>query len=224
MFTRFFRFIGRVCWGLGNANGQRTVGAMDQNHSDGQPTFEPAPKLQDTTAVESKTVALTGRWTGHYFYHDQGRQITAALVHEEKRITGSMRDAETDFEEPLFDMAAKIGFPPGADEQIEAHLRGLLPQGVNEPVRCVSRLPSLSVLQGEFQGGKILFIKTYQGEVFSGFKVGDHLLGQKKDRHAVRYEGKLSSDGMTIEGQWYIPAHPEGAAPRAHGRFVLRRG
>jgi hypothetical protein len=192
---------------------------MGLNHSESRPT----PELQDGIAVALETVVLTGRWTGQYFSHGQGRQITVDLMHEEKRITGSMRDEETDFEEPLFDMAAKIGFPPGADEQIAAHVRRLLPQGGSEPVRCVSRLPSLSVLEGKCQGRIISFIKTYQGEAFSGFRMGDQFLGQKKDRHAVRYEGKLSGDGMTIEGQWHIPAHPEEAGPRTHGRFVLRR-
>src|SRR5262245_46395263 len=102
MFTRCFRFIGRVVSaGPPNGNGPRGIGATGRNHPEGRRTPVSAPELQDATAAGSEAVALTGRWTGQYFCHGQGHQITADIMHEEKRITGTMCDEEPDFEEPL---------------------------------------------------------------------------------------------------------------------------
>ena len=67
------------------------------------------------------------------------------------------------------------------------------------------------------------FLKTYRGDHFSGYKVGDRLVGHRVSGHAVQYSGRLSPDGMEIEGRWWIDPDPESGAIRTEGSFLLRR-
>jgi hypothetical protein len=125
-------------------------------------------------------------------------------------------------------MAQQAGLPPGADEQIEANLRKAFrqahPDAPAGPIRYVSRLPAESALEGRRQGQVVSFLKTYQGTSFDGYKVGDQFLGAEKAGHSVHYEGRLSPDGRTIEGRWWIEADQEEGTGRAEGYFTLRRG
>ena len=45
----------------------------------------------------------------------------------------------------------------------------------------------------------------------------------QQEGHAVHYEGRLSPDGLEIEGRWWIDADPEYGTRRTEGLFVLRR-
>jgi hypothetical protein len=166
---------------------------------------------------------LTGRWIGHYRHHGQEYPITANLVQAGEGLSGSMRDGHPDFEFSVFEAAAEAGLPPGADEQIEASLREAVPGAPTAPIRYVSHLPPDSVLAGRCSGRSVYFLKTYQGTSFGGYKVGDQLLGIRKDGHAVHYEGQLSPDGRQIEGRWAIDADPELGTRRSEGHFTLRR-
>ena len=112
---------------------------------------------------------------------------------------------------------------PGADEQIEVKVREALPDAPAGPIRYVAHLPSGSVLEGRCNGQVVYFLKTYQGNSFSGYTAGDQLLGIQKEGHAVHYEGRLSPDGLQIEGQWSIEADPEYGTRRTDGLFLLRR-
>jgi hypothetical protein len=134
-----------------------------------------------------------------------------------------MRDGQTESDYSLFEVAQQAGLPPGADEQIEEGLRRALPDTPSGPIRYVWRLPSGSVLEGRCKGSVVYFLKTYQGTSFSGYKAGDRLLGIHKEGHAVHYEGRLSPDGLVIEGRWWIEADPEEGTPRTEGLFSLRR-
>src|SRR3712207_4037886 len=96
----------------------------------------------------SRTLDLTGRWAGHYWQHGQPRPITADLAHAGGRLTGTMWDGETEFEQSVFEAAAEAGLPPGDDERIVARLRELFP-GSRDPVRSATRLPANSVLEGD---------------------------------------------------------------------------
>jgi hypothetical protein len=69
----------------------------------------------------------------------------------------------------------------------------------------------------------VSFLKTYQGTSFGGYQVGNQLVGFQKSDHEVHYEGRLSPDGLVIEGRWWIDANPVEAIPRAEGLFRLRR-
>jgi hypothetical protein len=69
----------------------------------------------------------------------------------------------------------------------------------------------------------VAFVKSYIGNSFSGFKVGDKIVGMETEGHAVQYHGKLSSDGLEIEGRWWIDASPKRGTPRSDGFFMLRR-
>jgi hypothetical protein len=160
---------------------------------------------------------------GYYTQHGKEYPITADLLHSGARLSGTMCDGHTDGEYSLFEVAQEAGLPPGADEQIEAKVREVLPDAPAGPIRYVSRLPSGSVLEGRCKGPTVYFLKTYQGSSFSGYKAGDQLLGIKKEGHAVHYEGCLSPDGMEIEGRWWIDADPEYGTRRTEGLFLLRR-
>src|SRR5262245_22942955 len=117
-----------------------------------------------------------------------------------------MRDERPDTDYSVFDVAVQVGLPPGADELIQIKLCDALPNAQAGPIRYVSNLPSESVVEGQCNGQTVSFLKTYQGTSFSGYKVGDQLIGHRKESHAVHYEGHLSPDAQTIEGRWWIDA------------------
>jgi hypothetical protein len=167
---------------------------------------------------------LTGRWIGHYLQRGQQHPITADLVQTADSLSGSMCDGQPDAECSLFDFAAAAGLPPGADEQIEAGLRKSVPEARAARIQYVWRLPADSVLQGRRAGKAVSFVKTYKGASFSGFKLGEKLLGAEQPAHPVHYEGELSHDGTVLEGRWWIEG--DTTAPGKHrteGEFMLRR-
>jgi len=153
----------------------------------------------------------------------QERPISADLHHDGANLSGSMRDGEPDRECSLFEGAMQAGLPPGADEQIDANLRKLLPDAGTEPIRCISHLPEESVVEGACEGDVVSFTKTYMGNSFAGYKVGDKFVGTEAEGHAVHYEGQLSPDRSVIEGRWSIDADPDAGTRRANGLFFLRR-
>jgi len=166
---------------------------------------------------------LTGRWVGHYLQQGQEYPITADFREAGESLSGFMYDGQPDRESSVFQATAEAGLPPGADEQIEAKLREMVPDVAPGPIRYVSHLPPNSILRGRRTGQTVRFLKTYQGTSFGGYRVGDHLLGYREADHEVHYEGQLSSDGLVIEGRWWIDADPTAGAPLTEGRFHLRR-
>jgi hypothetical protein len=91
----------------------------------------------------STSLNLTGRWLGHYQQHDRAHLITAEFLQAGERLTGSMRDRETQSEYSVFQLAAEQGLPPGADEQIVAALREMVPDaGFFSMVRQSSKIES----------------------------------------------------------------------------------
>jgi hypothetical protein len=117
----------------------------------------------------------------------------------------------------------EAGLPPGADELIDAKLRSLLPDAGREPIRWVSHVPADSVLEGRCDGEVVSFTKTYMGSSFSGYRVGDKMVGAEAEGHEVFYQGQLSPDGSVIEGRWWIDSDSDRGTRRAQGLFVLRR-
>jgi hypothetical protein len=166
---------------------------------------------------------LTGRWTGCYVQHGEEHPITADFLEAGGRLSGFMYDGRPDRDYSVWQAAAEAGLPPGADEQIEAKLREMVPGAPAGPIRYVSRLPPNSTLQGRRTGQGVYFLKTYQGTSFGGYQVGSHLLGIRKAGHDVHYEGRFSPDGLAIEGRWWIDADPADGTPGAEGLFRLRR-
>jgi hypothetical protein len=134
-----------------------------------------------------------------------------------------MYDGQPDRNYSVQQATAEAGLPPGADEQIEAKLRELVPDAPAGPIRYVSHLPRNSVVRGRRTGPTVSFLKTYQGTSFGGYQVGDQLVGFQKSDHEVHYEGQLSPDGLVIEGRWWIDANPVAEIPRTEGLFRLRR-
>src|SRR5262249_39918219 len=166
---------------------------------------------------------LTGDWLGHYVQRDQPRGLVAAFRQDGERLAGTMRDLETEFERSVFDLAAQGGLPPGADEQIVSHLRSQFPDQAEGPIRAASSLPPESALEGAVRGDRVEFLKTYQGEAFTGFAVGRRRVGVTTPGHSVHYAGKLSPEGDALEGVWWIDADPERGTRRTEGTFLLRR-
>jgi hypothetical protein len=170
----------------------------------------------------SQNRRLTGRWVGHYVQRGQRHPIEAELIHNGERLSGTMRDLETDFEMSVFELAAESGLPPGADEAIIAWLRRNCPGNANRPIRAAMSVPSGSSLEGTLRGRMVQFVKTYQGDSFCGYQVGEERVGRSVAGHTVQYRGELSEDGTRIEGAWWIDANPQEGVRRSEGTFVLK--
>src|SRR5262249_39726206 len=123
----------------------------------------------------------------------------------------------------LFEATVEAGLPPGADEQIDANLRALIPDAPATAIRSLSHLPPDSQIAGRCEGRVVSFVKSYKGSSFSGFKVGDKSVGIEAEGHAVQYQGKLSTDGLQVEGRWWIDGDPKRRTSRTEGFFILRR-
>jgi len=166
---------------------------------------------------------LTGTWSGYYEQRDTRHPLTAELTQQGERLSGVMRDTDVHQERSLFEAAMEAGLPPGADEQIAGRLRDLISGAHNARIRYETELPRDSVLEGTVYGQTASFIKSYQGVHFSGYRVGDHRIGQTTENHAVHYSGQLSAYGTLIQGQWWIDPVPGPGVRRAEGLFLLRR-
>jgi hypothetical protein len=168
-------------------------------------------------------LSMTGRWSGCYLQRGRESPITADFLQEGEQLSGFMYDGQPDHDYSLWEVACEAGLPPGADEQIEARLREMVPDAPAGPIRYVSHLPANSTLKGSRRGRAVHFLKSYQGVSFSGCQVGDRLVGVENANHQVHYEGQLSPDGATLEGRWWIDPDPESGDPRTEGLFHLRR-
>jgi hypothetical protein len=169
---------------------------------------------------------LTGRWVGFYSQHDEERPITVEIDQAGDRIRGTMRDGRTAFRMPLSELAMFEGLPPGADERITESLRNAYPDAPPEPIEAEVQLPPLSTVEGEVdpKGRAIRFLKTYQGTLFAGYRIGEVRLGVLGADQEVQFQGRLSPDGHEIEGHWRLPGppHPLWLAT-TEGGFFLRR-
>jgi hypothetical protein len=180
------------------------------------------PPQQSKLDMSEAFSDLSGDWEGCYMQSGASRRITAVISQAGNRITGTMRDWETEFDRSLFDAALEAGLPPGTDEQIEEQLRRLHPADRKSPIRSRSRLPTDSIIEGTIQGHFVAFTKTYQGEHFTGYQIGGREVGWTAENHAVRYSGRIEAEGNRIEGVWTIC--PPSSPPRAlQGPFWLER-
>ena len=57
----------------------------------------------------------------------------------------------------------------------------------------------------------------YRGASYSGYKVGDAIVGGHSENHSVQYRGRLSRDGHTLEGRWWIGTNPDQPIPHREG-------
>jgi hypothetical protein len=165
---------------------------------------------------------ITGQWVGHYRQYGREHPISAEIVQKDERVTGVMSDGEPDSEQPLAQAAMEFGWQPGADEQVYERLRQLCPEAERLPIRTVTHLPTTSLLEGSVNGQHVHFVKTYQGESFLAFQVGEKRVGQVRQGHRVQYFGRLREDRRTIEGKWVIPPSQPGERSM-EGSFVLSR-
>jgi hypothetical protein len=166
---------------------------------------------------------LTGRWVGHYAQGGREFPITADLRQAGDRLSGTMRDGHPVHEYSLAEAADLAGLPAGGEEEFEERLREAAPGLPPGRVRCVTRLPTGSVLDGRRSGATVEFVKTYRGDTVHEYRVGGQAVGTVSPGHAVRYQGQLDRDEAVIEGQWVIDPDPDTGNVRLSDAFVLRR-
>ncbi len=181
------------------------------------------PKAIRKGAAVRPGTSITGRWAGYYVQRDEQHPLAAELVQTGEQVTGAMTDRDTGREETVFEMAARAGWPPGADEQIVRWLREQIPDQGRAPIRAVSRIPARSSLAGHVEGRVVYFLKTLLGEHFVGYRVGTKEIGVTIKRHTVHYKGQLSEDEAVIEGRWWLDPRKEFGGQRSEGDFLLRR-
>ena len=162
----------------------------------------------------SRQLSVTGRWTGNYFQPGRPRPIVADLVQSGERLSGSMKDGDTDSELSVTELAVEQGLPPGGDEQIVDRLRRMFPDAPATPIRYVTHLPPDSDLDGWIKGVDVYFLKAYEGSSYGGYQVGDKLVGFQNAAHVVHYGGRVSPDGQEIEGKWWIQDTPRNGPRR----------
>ena len=180
--------------------------------------FGARPDRPETSA----SLKVTGVWEGHYTQHNDKCSIRASLTQDGDRVSGTMMDVQTETDRSLFDAAIEAGLPPGSDEKLDEQIRQIAPEAGNEAIRAKMILPEQSQLDGIIEGRYVRFTKVYQGEHFTGFQVGDKIVGDVIENHSVQYSGRLSGDGLKIEGQWTI-YQPEAPKGYIDGMFVLRK-
>ena len=146
--------------------------------------------LADREAVDE---SLTGEWHGHYSQQDMQKRIVATLTQDGDRTFGGMTDLDTVTEQSLYDAVAGTGLPPGTDEQIAERLRKVIPNTGTGPITTRSILPEESKLEGTVSGEFVRFTKSYQGESFHSYEIGDEGIGQTTPGHSVEYSGRLFS-------------------------------
>ena len=166
---------------------------------------------------------LTGRWAGHYFQRDQPRAISAEFLQDGTSLQGTMRDELTSFVMTIYEMAVECGLPPGADEQILKALRNQFPERQGSPIKALMTVPGDSSVEGRVRGRVVTFRKTYRGEAFSGYTVGEERVGVTVRGHSVQYRGSVDETGGRIDGTWWIDADPRRGVQRTEGSFVLTR-
>jgi hypothetical protein len=166
---------------------------------------------------------LSGTWIGEYFQYGRSHAIRAELNQLGEVLTGSMRDCEPDQEMSVTEVAAGAGNIPGMDEQIVARLREMFPDSPVAPIRYTSHLPPESTLEGWVRGPGVYFLKSYRGVSFGGFRVGERMVGQVVEDHAVHYSGRVGPSGDEIEGRWWIDPSHEAGGWRTEGSFRLQR-
>jgi CUE domain len=171
----------------------------------------------------AKDTNLSGRWVGNYYQHNRPHPLSLELIQDGERLTGSMRDGETDQEFSVFEVAVDAGLPPGADEQIVAQLKEMFPEVPASSIRYVTHLSEESSIEGWVRGDMVYFLKTYEGAHVGGYKVGERIVGHFKEHHSVHYRGKLSPDGDTFEGKWWIESATGPGVARNEGSFEFSR-
>jgi hypothetical protein len=164
---------------------------------------------------------LSARWSGSYSQNGSDHPLWAILEQQGEILTGRMFDGDTRYETPLNELVESQGMPPGADEAIVARVRALFPDAVDSSIRGSVVLPSESDLEGSVIDHGVRFVKRYRGTAFSGFRVGDVQVGIAGQDHAVLYEGRVSPDGLRIEGRWIVAGPSD--RDRVEGPFVLHR-
>ena len=165
-----------------------------------------------------QTDEISGKWIGHYRHGDEQCEIEAIIQQDCAALTGTMVDARTTSRKSVFEMAQAAGLPPGSDEKMEKQIRQLMPDAGNEPIQIETILPSNSVLKGRRNGAFVCFIKEYETHQSFRYHIGEQFVEIPIDQHSVEYNGKLSSDGSQISGNWHITQEVS-----TTGTFLLNR-
>jgi hypothetical protein len=166
---------------------------------------------------------LTGRWVGHYVQRDQRRQISADFRQQGVSLVGTMYDRTTEMSWPLLD---QLGANGALSQQQREWLDSLLAALDDAPLSSIEGYfvrPQTAALMGELRDGHVSWQKQYNGPAQFGYRAGGRYVSKQVDDYVVNYQGSLSVDGFTIEGDWGIDARPDLGTPPRKGRFMLRR-
>jgi len=144
---------------------------------------------------------LTGTWQGHYQQGGGRHGITMRVVQRGQSFVGNMQDSST-----ILAGRAKVQAENGAPTEVDT----------------LSTLPSDSTVEGEVEGHRVVFVKSYRGKATTNVWVPDRgpMLFEFPG-HQVHYVGILDDDGKVLRGHWSITEPGGDKVQRDH--FVLRR-
>jgi hypothetical protein len=136
-----------------------------------------------------------------------------------------MTDSCTEYEGSVADLMLEQDMPPGFDERVVARIRSMCPGLEAFPVRTLVELPPLSIIEGEVEDRQIRFLKTYQGEFFAGYRVGDRRVVVRGMDQEVQFHGVLNVSATEIVGSWRLEGIRQAGSfsHRSTGAFLLRR-
>jgi hypothetical protein len=166
---------------------------------------------------------LTGTWSGHYVQKDRSVGIRAEILQRGASLSGRMWDEITEQVLTLAEFVALAGWPPHSDEKLLDRLRAQVDAPPGTPVHYLTQLPPETVLSGSLSGPRLRLRKRYCGPHFTGFRIGDTLIGERISAHQVEYDGEVDAIGRVISGRWIIETVEGHRVERAEGEFLLRR-
>jgi hypothetical protein len=144
---------------------------------------------------------LSGSWQGHYLQSGGRHGISMRVVQRGQSFVGHMHDAST---------------------ILAGRTRMQTENSGTTEVELLSTLPADSTVEGEVDGRRVTFMKSYRGKATTSVFVPDRGPMQFEfPGHQVHYIGILDDSGHVLHGHWSIPG-PEGTKPQ-RDHFELRR-
>jgi hypothetical protein len=149
---------------------------------------------------------LTGDWRGHYEQAGGRHGIRMVVAQKGQSLVGRMQDDDTvlmgTVRVPL--ATRKDGSPLTTGE-----------------AELVTTLPESSRIEGDVDGARVAFTKSYQGSQRTVMWMGGNSMEIEIPSHSVAYRGELDADGSTLRGEWRLRSRD--GVPGERGAFELRR-
>jgi len=179
--------------------------------------------------------SLDGVWTGHYI-NEHGMSgnpaftgemasvfpLEAAFSITDGNLTGTMTDLRTQEELGIREYHESVRGLLSLPQTLLFILTSWLRPGL----RIRQDLAPNSRITGSINRSTVQFTKTYDGEsTWTWINENGTTTVASTPSQPVEYQGQLSDDRRTIEGEWTIPTNklPRRAQKFAHGAFRLER-